>query len=43
MGPRFTQEEFNSLMLLFPRLHKYIEHTRTWTSAAGKLFKRSKD
>jgi len=43
MGTGFTEEETNSLVLLFPKLHAYVEHTRTWASAAGKLFKREKN
>src|SRR3989339_2128567 len=38
MGTRFKQEEIGPLMLLFPELHKFLEHKRTWSSAAGKLY-----
>ena len=42
-GDRFQENELGMVMLLFPELHRFIEHKRTWASAAGKLFRRGEN
>ena len=39
----FAPEEEGRLLVLFPGLHAYLEHTLQYTSASGKLFPRSRD
>lgn len=39
-GSRFEKEELGPVLMLFPELHRFLEHKRTWASAAGKLFRR---
>jgi hypothetical protein len=41
LGTRFASTEMGPVMMLFPELHKFLEHQRTWSSAAGKLYPRN--
>jgi hypothetical protein len=40
MGATFTSEEDGKLMLWLPNLHTFIQHTRHWHSASGRLHPR---
>jgi hypothetical protein len=37
----FSEQEQGSIMVIFPGLHEYLEHTRAYTSAGGKLIRRN--
>ena len=41
LGTPFAPSDLGSVMMLFPELHRFLEHRRTWASAAGKLFPRA--
>ncbi|MBE0656864.1 MAG: hypothetical protein IH602_04185 [Bryobacteraceae bacterium] len=43
MGTRFKEDEIGPLLMLFPELHKFLEHKRTWRSTAGRLVRRGED
>ena len=36
----FTEEEQGKLLVLFPGLYEYLQHSKQWGSAAGELFPR---
>jgi hypothetical protein len=40
---RFSEDEIGRLMLLTPELHRFIQHTRRFDTASGKLWDRAKD
>lgn len=37
----FSEEEQAKLLVLFPGLHDFLEHKKSWHSASGKLFRES--
>lgn len=39
----FSPEERDQLLVLFPGLHEYLEHTERWSSASGRLFPRNEE
>ena len=39
----FSDDDVGRMMVLYPELHQYLEHSRTWHSASGKLYRREKD
>ena len=39
----FSDEERAHLLVLFPGLHEYLEHSARWHSAAGRLFPRERE
>lgn len=40
MGSRFDEAEVHKLLVLFPELHRHLEHRRQWRSASGQLYPR---
>jgi hypothetical protein len=41
MGENFSDSELNKLIVIYPELHRHLEHRRQWHSASGRLFPRS--
>lgn len=42
LGQRFSDSERARLLVLFPELHRHLEHRRRWHSASGQLFPRQR-
>lgn len=40
VGERFQENELGRVTMLFPELHRYLEHKRTWSSVGGNLSRR---
>lgn len=40
-GTRFNESEVRQISMLFPELHRFLEHHRTWISVNGKLSRRT--
>lgn len=40
LDAKFSEKEQGRLMVLFPGLHEYLEHTKHYASASGRLFPR---
>jgi len=39
----FSEDQKGSMLVLFPGLHEYLEHTQRYASAGGKLYPRNAD
>lgn len=43
LDTEFSKKEEGSLLVLFPGLYDYLEHTRNFRSASGRIFRREPD
>jgi hypothetical protein len=41
LGERFHDSEVHQISFLFPELHRFLEHRRTWASVNGQLSRRN--